>query len=218
MVTEGFGFAIKDLFKCTARHLKLLERIEMHQWSVEGDPFRQKKKLLCITFQTFTRAFDTDLWCRTQKNRHCGRYWNLKLTKSSQTQTPWNSIICPGTAAGKHTWLRSQSLTKSVDRTGILLFWLENSAALPLWLVPVTSATIGGFLVGVVAAVALDSLMLDFNHNSRLRRTRTHVFLLNRLLVYSPSILGLGVPATALTVFSCDLEPAGKEHKYACKD
>lgn len=25
MVTEGLGFAIKDLFKCTARHLKLLE-------------------------------------------------------------------------------------------------------------------------------------------------------------------------------------------------
>lgn len=42
MVTEGLGFAIKDLFKCTARHLKLLERKETHQWSVEGHPFRQK--------------------------------------------------------------------------------------------------------------------------------------------------------------------------------
>lgn len=32
----------------------------------------------------------------------------------------------------------------------------------------------------------------------------------------SPFILGLGVPGTDLTVFSCDLEPAAEEHKYVC--
>lgn len=32
----------------------------------------------------------------------------------------------------------------------------------------------------------------------------------------SPFILGLGVPGTGLTVFSCDLEPTAEEHKYVC--
>lgn len=32
----------------------------------------------------------------------------------------------------------------------------------------------------------------------------------------SPFILGLGVPGTGLTVFSCDLEPTAREHKYVC--
>lgn len=60
--------------------------------------------------------------------------------------------------------------------------------------------------------------MLNFTATTADSGTLAHVFLLNRLFIYSPSTLGLGVPATALTVFSCDLEPAVKEHKYACKD
>lgn len=143
------------------------------------------------------------------------------LTKSSRIQTPWNSIICPGTAARKHTWLRFKSLPKSVDLTGFLLFWLENSSALPLWLVPVTSATIGAFLAGGCCCCRFGQLNVGFHSPTATTvdsGALAHVFPLNRLFVYSPSIFGLGVPVTALTVFSCDLEPAVKEHNYACKD
>lgn len=68
-VTEGFGFAIKDLFKCTARHLKLLERIETHRWSVEGYVFRQQNH----SFPSLFRHLLEPLTQIYQKNQPCDR-------------------------------------------------------------------------------------------------------------------------------------------------